>query len=114
MQIERTEVGNVNVLRVEGDLDENGVNTLRDALLECITSGRCNVVMNLRRVGFISYLGLGVLVERLRKIRSCKGDIKLVGINVYAERLFRMVGVTSLFETYESETQAIGVFQQAA
>jgi hypothetical protein len=54
------------------------------------------------------------MVERLRKLRNLGGDVKLVSINLYTERLFRMVGVTSLFEAYDSESQAIGVFQEAA
>jgi len=102
------------VLRVAGDLDESGVDVLRTSLYDCMTQGRFCLVMNLRDVGFISYMGVGVMVERLRKVRAFKGDIKLVGLNVYAERLLRMVGVTTLFETYDSEGQAVGVFQEAA
>ncbi len=114
MNIKRTDVGEVSVLRAEGDIDENGVDQLRTALYECISDGRFNIVLNLRDVRFISYLGVGVLVERLRKVRAFQGDIKLVGLNVYTKRLFRMVGVTSLFDICESEGQAISVFQDAA
>ena len=114
MQIERVDLGAVTVLRLAGDLDEHGVDALRTALYECLTQGRFKVVLGLREVGFISYLGVGVMVERLRKLRDLWGDIRLVGINLYTERLFRMVGVTSLFKTYDSEAQAVGVFQEAA
>lgn len=114
MRIERVDLGAVTVLRLAGDLDERGVDALRTAMYESLTQGRFNLVLNLREVGFISYLGVGVMVERLRKLRDLGGDVKLVGINLYTERLFRMVGVTSLFETYDSETRAIGVFQEAA
>jgi anti-sigma B factor antagonist len=114
MDIQRAEAGPVRILRLVGDLDENAVDALRTALFECISEGRCSIVMNLSQVRFISYMGLGVLVERLRHIRASNGDIKLVGINLYAERLFRMVGVSALFEIYDSETRAVGVFQEAA
>ncbi|MBI4557469.1 MAG: STAS domain-containing protein [Candidatus Hydrogenedentes bacterium] len=114
MTIKRKEVGNVTVLRMEGNLDESGVDTLRDALLICLDSGRCNIVMNLGGVGQISFMGLGVIVERLRKIRARGGDIKLVGVNLHAERLFRMAGITSLFETYASEPLALRAYQEAA
>lgn len=114
MRVERVDYGTVTILRMDGDIDENGIEALRSALYECFRDARFNLVMNLETVRFISYLGLGVLVERLRKARFCKGDIKLVGLNLYAQRLLRMSGVTSLFESYESETQAIAVFQEAA
>ncbi len=114
MIIDRSDVGAVTVLRLDGDLDEYGVDVLRTALFECLTEGRFHLVLNLKQVRFISYMGVGILVEKLRKTRAFRGDLKLVGLNMYAERLFRMVGVTSLFETYESECLAISVFQEAA
>ena len=114
MQIERAEIGAITVLRLQGDLDENGVNALRDAFYECLRAGRFHLVLNMSEVRYISYLGVGVMVERLRKVRSFKGDLKLAGLNLHANRLFRMVGVSSLFETYENEAQALRVFQEAA
>ncbi len=114
MHVERTDMGMVTVLRLDGDIDEGGVEALRTALYECMTQAQFNLVVNLADVRFISYMGVGVLVERLRKLRAFKGDMKLVGMNLYAERLFRMVGVSSLFDTYETEAQAIHVFQEAA
>jgi len=114
MDVERNEVGNVTVLRLAGDIDDGGVGALRTAMYGCAKDARFNVVMNMGEVGFISYMGVGVMVERLRKMRSLGGDVKLVGLNVYAQRLFRMVGVTSLFESYDTEGQAVSVFQEAA
>ncbi|GMV93855.1 MAG: hypothetical protein AMXMBFR82_36330 [Candidatus Hydrogenedentota bacterium] len=114
MNVERTDIGAVTVLRLEGDIDETGVDALRTALYECINDGRSKLVLNLSSIRFISYMGVGVLVERLRKLRAQGGDMKLVGINLYTQRLFRMVGVQSLFDTFESETQALGVYQEAA
>ena len=114
MTIHRVDLGPVTVLRIEGDIDQDGVNDLRLSLLECLKAGRCNLVLNMVGLRFLSYMGLGVLVERVRQARACQGDIKLVGINLYVERLLRMVGVTALFEVYESEAQAVQVFQEAA
>lgn len=114
MHIERKDMGAVTVLRLDGDLDEHGVDVLRTEMYNIINAGRSKIVMNLGSVRFISYMGVGVLVERLRKVRAMHGDVKLVSLNLYAERLFRMVGVSSLFETYDTESQAIGVYQEAA
>ena len=95
-------------------MDEGGIETLRNVFYQCVSDGRFKLVVSLSDVGFISYMAVGVMVERLRKLRSLKGDMKLVGINLYAERLFRMVGIRGLFECYDSEAQAIGTFQEAA
>ncbi len=114
LKIDRLESGAVTVLRLEGDIDEDGMNQLRLALTYCLQDQRCRLVVNLESVNFVSYMGLGVLVERLRQARACNGDLKLTGINVYTDRLFRMAGVSKVFEIYKTENQAIQTYREAA
>lgn len=114
MTAERLDFGTVTVLRLEGDIDGNGVDALRAILYECLSDARVRLVINLSGVAYISYMGLGVIVERLRKMRQKKGDIKLVGLNMQAKQLIRMSGVNALFDQFDAEQQAIAVFQEAA
>ncbi len=114
MKIQRAEVGSVSVLRPVCDLDESALDDLRAALFDCISEGRYCIVMNLSEVRYMSFMSLGVLVERLRRVRESHGDIKLVGLNLYGERMLRMAGVGNLFETFDSEARAIGMFHEAA
>lgn len=114
LSIEQVRQGGVTIIRVSGDVDEEGVKELRIALVNCLRDNAYNVVVNLSGMRFISYMGLGVLVERLRQFRSYNGDMKLVGLNLYTQRLFRMTGVTNLFETFETESQASQEMQKAA
>lgn len=114
MKTERVDMGVVTVLRMEGDIDEGGVKDLRNALLNCLKDQRYNVIVNVENVNFISYMGIGVLVERLRQFRSYEGDLRLVGLNMYMQRMFRMGGITNLFEIYETEAQAVQEYQKAA
>lgn len=114
LEVERLESGSVTVLRLTGDIDEGSVDVLRKAIMGCIGDQRYNVVVNLTGVKFISYMGLGVLVERLRQLRSHDGDLKLSGVNLYTQRLIRMVGAKNVFEIFEVESQAISQFRQAA
>lgn len=114
LNVKRLDTGKVTILRLSGDIDEYGIDMLRTQLMGCIREQRCHIVVNMCGVKFVSYMGVGVLVERLRQCRSNHGDMKLVGINLYTERLFRMVGVTKVFEVFESEGQALSAYQQAA
>ena len=114
MIVDRINDGDSVILRLEGEIDEDGVKGLRNVLLECLTQNRSRVVLNLSGVRFISYMGVGVLVDRLRQFRACNGDLKLVGVSLYIERLFRMVGVTSLFDIHDCENQALQVFREVA
>lgn len=114
MKVDRSDIGLVTVLRLHGDIDEDGVQDLRVALLECLKQKRSNLVVNMADVKFISYMGVGVLVERLRQFRAYDGDMKLASLNVYGERMFRMLGVTKLFDAFATEGQAVEAFREAA
>ncbi len=114
LNIEIQKAEGIAIVRVDGEVDEEGVRDLRIALVNCLRDNGYNVVVNLSGMKFISYMGVGVLVERLRQFRSYDGDMKLVGLNMYTQRLFRMTGVTSLFDVYEDEAAAIREYQEAA
>ncbi len=114
ININRVEMGPVTVMRLEGDIDEDGVSALRIGLLSCLKEKRCRVVANLSGVRYISFMGLGVLVERLRQLRLNGGDMKLVGVNMYTQRVFRMAGVSSVFDVFDNESQAVQGFREAA
>ncbi len=114
LTVDRYEMGSVTILRLVGDIDEGGMNELRLALMHCIKDERCNVVVNMTDVKFVSYMGVGVLVERLRQLRAYNGDLKLSNVNMYTQRLFRMSSVTKLFSMFASEPEAIQAFRVAA
>ena len=114
IKVERIDRGRVTVLRVTGDVDQEGVSEVRLGLLGCLAERRYNLVVDLSEVGMISYMGLGVFVERLQVVRNCGGDMKIAGLNTYGDHLFRLVGISSLFERYDTEQQAVQVYQEAA
>ena len=114
LKIEREQMGRVAVLRLYGDVDEGSVEELRMALVGCLREEYYDIVLNLSGMKFISFMGVGVLVERLRQFRLGGGDMKLVGPNLYTERLLRMSGCTTLFETFDSEPAVMRMYQEAA
>jgi len=114
LRVDTSAMGPVSVIRLEGDIDEDGATDLRIALVACLRDNHFNVVVNLSGVRFVSFMGVGILVERLRQFQAYEGDMKLVGLNLYTERLFRSSGVTRLFTTYKTEEEAIQEYRQAA
>ena len=114
MELERLESGPVTVLRLHGPLEDTGVEKLRMALGDCIRERRSCVVVNLEEAAVVSYLGLGVLVERLRLFRNSGGDLKLARPNLPVRQLMRLAAVLHLFEICDSEAHAVEAFREAA
>ncbi len=115
MNIERLDIGDVTVLRLRGDINEAGMGALRLALTEIAEQGRWHLVLNMAGVGFVSYMGVGVLVERLGQFQAAKGDIKLSCLSVYLRRLLRMMSLSHVLDCHETEAQAVqGHSKQAA
>ncbi len=112
--VQRGQTGPVTVLRLEGVIDEGTAGDLTEALHDCIREGNHHVVLNLSGVEMMNTFGVGTLLERLRQFRAKNGDMKLVGLNLYIQRLFRTACVTAYFDMYASEDEAIQVYRKAA
>ncbi len=114
LTLDRVECGAATVLRVQGEIDEDGINALRLGLMACIADRRYHVVLNLSGVVFLSYMGVGALVERLGQLRTFNGDLKLACLNLQGRRLLRMMGLGHVFDCYDSEASAVKQYQQEA
>ena len=52
LNIEKVRQGNVTIIRVSGDVDEDGVKELRIALVNCLRDNGYNVIVNLSGMKF--------------------------------------------------------------
>ena len=101
LDIKHDDYGRVHIIRISGDIDEEGVRHLRMPLVGALLENWFDVVLDFTGVKFISYMGVGVLVERLRQFRSYDGDLKILNPNNYVRRLMRMTGVAEMFVTLD-------------
>ncbi len=106
--------GSVAVLEMEGDVDAYSIVKVKDILSELMDEDRYRVIMDLGRVERLNYAGIGILVERLGKMRSRKGDLKLIGVSKDMQDVFRRMGVGELFGFYDDEESALRSFGDEA
>jgi anti-sigma B factor antagonist len=66
-----------------------------------------DVVLQLERVEFVDSSGLGALVRLVSTARANGGDLKLCALQQQVRRTLEMTNLLSLFETYDSEAEAI-------
>lgn len=110
LEFERVEHENVSVLKVSGNLDTSTARLLKEVLMELIKEHHYNIVVDMKKVVQINYMGVGTLLERLRQVRRQSGDLKLARLNSITRKAISMVGASKVFETYETEEGAIASF----
>ena len=110
VEFERVEHENVSVLKVSGNLDTSTSKFLKKVLTELVREKHYNIVVDMQKVVQVNYTGVGTLLERLRQVRKLSGDLRLSGLNRITRKALSMVGASKVFETYDSEEDAVASF----
>lgn len=100
----------VDVLRFGGDLNAMEMVRIKNRLARLLKRNHKKLLLDLKQTKRVELAGLGILVDRLMKVRAAKGDIKLLNIRPEVEKTLRMIGVGNLMESYQSEDEAIRSF----
>ena len=95
------------VIDVQGEIDMYTAPRLRELLIDLVTKGSYQLVVNLDKVGFLDSTGLGVLVGGLKRVRAHDGSLDLVCTQQRILKIFRITGLTEVFGIYETVDQAI-------
>ena len=97
----------IEVIDIRGEIDMYTAPRLRELLIDLVSKGSYQLVVNLDKVGFLDSTGLGVLVGGLRRVRAHDGSLDLVCTQQRILKIFRITGLTEVFGIYETVDQAI-------
>ena len=97
----------IEVIDVQGEIDIYTAPRLRELLIDLVSTGSYQLVVNLDKVGFLDSTGLGVLVGGLRRVRAHDGSLDLVCTREPILKIFRVTGLTEVFGIYQTVDQAI-------
>ena len=100
----------VEVLRFQGDLNAVEMIKIKERLTRLLNKNQKKLLLDMKEAKTVELAGLGILVDRLMKVRAQKGDIKLVNMRPEVEKTFRMIGVSDLMQSFHSEEEAIRSF----
>src|SRR5580658_6532165 len=90
------------VLAVKGEVDVYSAPRLREKLVELVSQGKHQIIVDLDGVDFLDSTGLGVLVGGLKRVRSHDGDLGLVCNQPRILKVFEITGLTKVFDIYPS------------
>lgn len=115
MQIEERSVGDVTVLDLKGKMSlGEGDELLRDKINSLVHQGRKRLLLNLAEVPYIDSAGLGEIVRTYTTVSRQGGSLKLVNLTKRITDLLSITKLLTVFETYESENDAIRSFGSSA
>src|SRR5688572_1394472 len=103
-----TERNGYAILAVRGEVDVYTAPRLRERLVELVSQGQRQIVVDLEGVDFLDSTGLGVLVGGLKRLRSHDGDLSLVCTQHRILKVFEITGLTKVFSIHDSVDAAVG------
>jgi anti-sigma B factor antagonist len=84
--------------------------SLRATVSALNTSGKHNIILNLAGVDYIDSTGLGALVMCATSLRREGGSLKLVNLNRRNIELMVMTKLSTVFEVFNDEQDAVNSF----
>ncbi len=103
----------VNVVRCSGDLNATEMVSMKTRFSRLLNQNRKFFLLDLKEAGHADLAGLGILVDRIRKVRSLKGDIRLFNIRPEVHHILNLIGLNQIIETYSTEEEARRSFRIA-
>ena len=86
---------------------------LRETVKGALAQNR-QIVLNLQNVSYIDSGGLGTLVGLYSSAHSSGGDVKLAALSQRVGQLLQVTKLVTVFETFETEQDAVKSFSKAA
>jgi len=115
MQIEERNIGDVKVLDLKGKITlGEGDELLKDKVNSLVNQGNRKIILNLAQVPYIDSAGLGEIVRTYTTVSRQGGSLKLLNLTKRITDLLSITKLLTVFETFESENDAVRSFSASA
>lgn len=96
------------VVYLAGRLDVSVANDVEEELSRLIDQeNHRHIILNMDQVEYMSSSGFRACIATLRKLNAREGTLKLCAIRPSVKRIFDVIELTSLFDIYETEEEAL-------
>jgi anti-sigma B factor antagonist len=95
------------VIALTGGVDLYTAPEFKQQLLDAISKGAKNVVVDLTGTTFIDSTTLGVLVGGIKRLRGQEGQLSLVCSDRNIAKIFEITGLDRVFQIYPARDEAL-------
>lgn len=111
MKIVERNVSDVIILDLHGKIViGEGDDVLRDAVTKLVEGGKAKILLNLADVPYVDSAGLGEIVRCYTTVSRKGGRLKLINLTKKIQDLLAITKLLTVFETYDSEDEAVRSF----
>jgi anti-sigma B factor antagonist len=102
------------ISRVKGRIDAATIVPFEQHLSQFLAEGTNQLIINLSELNYISSSGMGLLIKYVEKYRDAGGDIQIACIPPSIWAIFKLIGLGSALEMFDSEKDALGNITEKA
>lgn len=110
MDIVEVKQGGVSTFRIQGRLDSNTSPSFEKRLLDAISDGTKNVVIDFKDLDYISSAGLRVILKATKTLKRQDGKIMLCAMQDYVKEVFEIAGFDSFLPIVSTLDDAYKAF----
>jgi anti-sigma B factor antagonist len=110
MQINSRKNSEAIIFDISGDIDLYNAPEIVNMINKLTEENKYNVILNLKDVFYIDSSGIGALISGLLDLKERQSELKLINVNDFVKKVFVLTNLTSLFDIYGSEEEAIKAF----
>ncbi|EQA38740.1 STAS domain protein [Leptospira broomii serovar Hurstbridge str. 5399] len=111
MEITRRESGNIVILDINGEIDLYNAPEIKDVIAKLIEEQKYYTIINLEKVSYIDSSGIGALISSLSNLKKYQGGLKIINVAGSVRKVFELTKLTSFFEIFDNEADAVGAFK---
>lgn len=110
MKIETQDYNDVTVIELQGELDADFTEMLRNTITDIVARGRRGVVLDMNAVGFIDSKGLELLLWVRDYCTQNKTQLRLAGLDENCDKILEVTRLENEFERYGELAEAVKSF----
>lgn len=100
------------VIDVEGEINFENAEILREKINELCEKNKTKIVINLQNLKYMSSAGMSVLVHGLKRTRQKNGDLRIAHLNSKMRRVFLITQFTHHFSVFNTTEEAVKSFNE--
>jgi len=115
LKAEVRRAGDVSVVDLSGRVTlGEGSGLVRSTIKELVSSGRKNILLNLKNVSYIDSAGLGEIVGAYATVTNVGGNIKLLHPQAKVHDLLQVTKLYTVFIAFDDEAEGLRSFAAAS